>query len=266
MASTMIAYGEEDNIRECYENREFGKAIREIMRIADAVNQHWDKAKPWELAKDPAKHQLLHDVCSDCLDAFRILTFYLAPILPDTAANVAKLFGFDSPLTWADLHKSVTKIAPYQHLMTRVDAKQLDALFEPPSAAPAAVAAKSQKGTAVEANAAEQSGTISIDEFAKLDLRIARIANAEHVEGADKLIKLTLDMGAMGTKQVFAGIKSAYDPENLKGRLTVMVANLAPRKMKFGLSEGMVLAASGEKPGIFLLSPDSGAEPGMKVK
>jgi methionyl-tRNA synthetase len=118
----------------------------------------------------------------------------------------------------------------------------------------------------VEPNAVEQSNTINIDDFSKVDLRIARIANAEHVEGADKLIKLTLDVGAMGTKQVFAGIKSAYDPENLKGRLTVVVANLAPRKMKFGLSEGMVLAASGEKPGIFLLSPDSGAEPGMKVK
>ena len=150
--------------------------------------------------------------------------------------------------------------------MTRVDAKQLDALFEPPGTAPTTTPAKTQKGSTVAETGAGEASTIGIDDFSKVDLRIARIANAEHVDGADKLLKLTLDVGSLGTKQVFAGIKSAYDPETLKGRLTVMVANLAPRKMKFGLSEGMVLAASGDQPGIFLLSPDSGAQPGMKVK
>ena len=154
--------------------------------------------------------------------------------------------------------------------MTRIDMKQIDALVEanretlqPAPRSPAAGQTQKQEN-AVEA--ATENQTISIDDFAKIDLRIARIANAEHVEGADKLLKLTLDVGALGTKQVFAGIKSAYDPETLKGRLTVMVANLTPRKMKFGMSDGMVLAASGDQPGLYLMSPDSGAEPGMKVK
>jgi methionyl-tRNA synthetase len=262
-----VAHSWSKEIAEAYNGREFGRALRLIMQLADFANALFDGHKPWELAK---QQQLLklQQVCSVALELFRVLSIYLRPVLPQLAEKAFRFMNLPVQ-SWSDVDRSFPtrhRINKYEHLMTRVDAKQLDALFEPPSAAPAAVAAKPQKGTAVEANAAEQSGTISIDEFAKLDLRIARIANAEHVEGADKLIKLTLDVGAMGTKQVFAGIKSAYDPENLKGRLTVMVANLAPRKMKFGLSEGMVLAASGEKPGIFLLSPDSGAEPGMKVK
>jgi len=273
-AATAVAYGSEELIRECYEEREYGKAIREIMRVADVINQRWDKAKPWELAKDRSQHSVLHDVCSDCLDAFGILTLYLAPVLPDTAAKAAKLLGIPGEFRWADLRRPISQIRPYEHLMGRVEPEMLDLLFEPggdaaqktpPSPStdggPSAAAAKGQKGASV-----EQANTISIDDFSKVDLRVARIANAERVEGADKLLKLTLDVGPLGTKQVFAGIKSAYDPESLKGRLTVMVANLSPRKMKFGLSEGMVLAASGDKPGIYLLSPDAGAEPGMKVK
>jgi methionyl-tRNA synthetase len=256
-----------ESVRQSFDAREFGKALREIMASADRINQAFDAAQPWVLAKEPSHRTELQNVCSRALHGFKILSVLLAPVVPETAKRIAhEFFGLGRDFVWSDAEVPPTHIQPYQHLMTRVDAKQLDALFEPPAAAPAAAPAKAQKGTAVEANAAEQPGTISIDEFAKLDLRIARIANAEHVEGADKLIKLTLDVGAIGTKQVFAGIKSAYDPEKLKGRLTVMVANLAPRKMKFGLSEGMVLAASGDKAGIFLLSADSGAEPGMKVK
>ena len=155
-------------------------------------------------------------------------------------------------------------ISRYSHLMTRVDTKQLDALFDIPAEEPVKEKKKVTEQTTAPAPATD--GTIAIDDFAKIDLRIARIVKAEHVEGADKLLKLTLDVGELGTRQVFAGIKSAYDPARLEGRLTVVVANLAPRKMKFGLSEGMVLAASGEGPGIFLLAPDTGALPGMRVK
>jgi methionyl-tRNA synthetase len=425
--ATAAAYASEELIRECYEEREYGKAIREIMRVADVINQRWDKARPWELAKDRSQHALLHDVCSDCLDAFRVLTFYLAPVLPETAAKAARLFGLPSDFRWANLRQSSLQVQPYEHLMGRVEAKMLDKLLDIPSESGSTThpppsgrgdggegknldkhkkaalpdelltfarelrqkqtdaeqfiwfllrdrrfgrvkfrrqhpfespagkyildfyahdlklaveldgsqhhqqAERDQIRASALANAgievlriwdndvlqnteavlqslwnkimektpsppaplptgegfvqsAPKAGSenpplskgegkstgadapIKIDDFAKVDLRIARIVNAEHVEGADKLLKLTLDVGALGTRQVFAGIKAAYAPESLNGRLTVVVANLAPRKMKFGLSEGMVLAASGEGPGVYLLSPDSGAEPGMKVK
>jgi methionyl-tRNA synthetase len=235
-------------IAEAYEQREFGKVIRETMRLADAVNQRYDQRKPWELAKDPAKREELHRVCSDAIQAFFVLTVYLAPILPATAARVAReLFGIDRALKFTDHRQRPARIQPFKHLITRVEEAQLDALFEPPQ----------------EKNAVDP--TITIDDFNKLDLRVARIARAEQVEGADKLVKLTLELGD-GTRTVFAGIKSDYAPEKLEGRLAVLVANLAPRKMKFGVSEGMVLAASGDGPGIFLVSPDAGARPGMRVK
>src|SRR5215469_7898707 len=260
-ASTMVAHGSQEEIAQAYANREYGKAIREIMRIADHINEQFDKHKPWELAKDPAKSQVLHEVCSDAIDAFRILTYYLAPILPSTSEQVAKMLGLRAPLRWQDLTAPIATIQPYQHLLSRVDPKQIDALFDVPDSAPPPQPAAEASGRA----------TISIDDFGKVDLRIARIVNAEHVGGADKLLKLTLDIGetengAPRHRVVFAGIKSAYSPEDLVGRLTPMVANLAPRKMKFGVSEGMVLAASGEGPGIYLLAPDSGAQPGMRVK
>jgi methionyl-tRNA synthetase len=192
----------------------------------------------------------------------------LAPVLPAVAAQVAQqLFGLDRQFRWSDAAVLPERINPYQHLMTRVDPKQLDALLDSDSApAPAPTAAAAAGKTAPAASAGDTTGaaTISIDEFNRLDLRVARIVNAEIVAGADKLLKLTLDLGSE-TRTVFAGIKSAYDPQALKGRLTVMVANLAPRKMKFGVSEGMVLAASGEAPGLYLLSPDSGATPGMRI-
>jgi methionyl-tRNA synthetase len=244
-----VAVASADQIKEAYEAREFGKVIREVMRVADIVNQRYDQAKPWELAKDPAKRTELHRVCSDAIDAFFVLTVYLAPILPATARRAAQeLFGLDRELTFEDCKFLPDRIRPFKHLINRVEEKQLDALFQ---------IAEEKKPV---------DDTISIDDFNKLDLRVARIAKAEAVEGADKLLRLTLDLGE-GTRTVFAGIKSAYAPEKLEGRLAVVVANLAPRKMKFGVSEGMVLAASAEgEAGIFLISPDSGAKPGMRVK
>jgi methionyl-tRNA synthetase len=183
---------------------------------------------------------------------------------------VEEFLNLDKPLTWDDLEKPLKgnhRVKKYKHLMTRVEEKQLDALFEIEKDTPKVTTAPSPQPSP-STREGKVSGTpqISIDDFTKIDLRVAKITMAEHVEGADKLLKLTLDVGELGTRQVFAGIKSAYDPATLVGRLTVVVANLAPRKMKFGLSEGMVLAASGDAPGIFLLSPDAGAAPGMKVK
>ena len=254
-----------------YDAREYGKALREVMRLVDEINAWIDGAKPWELARNPERDAELHAISSQIINVFRLLTVLVKPVLPRLARDVEPFLNSEV-LEWRSLDTLLAaghQIRPYTHLMTRVDTKQVAALvaanresLQPASDVPQTPAKKQEK--AVETSAEPQ--TISIDDFAKIDLRIARIANAEHVEGADKLLKLTLDVGALGTKQVFAGIKSAYDPERLKGRLTVMVANLAPRKMKFGLSEGMVLAASGDAPGIYLLAPDSGAEPGMKVK
>ena len=260
--STAVALAAADEIAGFIEEREYGKALREIMRIADFANEHFDKHKPWELAKDPASRDLLHAVCSDVIGCFRALTIYLAPVLPATAERVAReLFGMPRGFKWDDLRAPLERIAPYKHLMTRVDAKQLDALFEPP--APPAEEKLLPGGAPI-------GETATIDDFARLDLRIARIVNAEAVDGSDKLLKLTLDVGEGRHRTVFAGIKSAYRPEALIGKLTAMVANLAPRKMKFGVSEGMVLAASHadekKQPGIFLLEPHGGAQPGMRVK
>ena len=260
--SLAVALASADDIAMQLDQREFGKALREIMRIADYANEHFDRMKPWELAKDPASRDLLQGVCSDVLRCFRVLTIYLAPILPATSERVAReLFGMNRPFAWSDLTAAPERIAPYKHLMTRVETKQIDALFEPPAEAEPA---RPLPGGAAIAD------TITIDDFAKLDFRIARIVTASHVEGSDKLLKLTLDAGEGRERTVFSGIKSAYKPEDLVGRLTVLVANLAPRKMKFGVSEGMVLAAShaDEKsnPGIFLLDPHPGAQPGMRVK
>jgi methionyl-tRNA synthetase len=246
-----------------YDSREFGRAMREIMSVADRINQEFDAHQPWVLAKDPVRSAQLQDVCSRALAGFQLLTVLLAPVLPKTAETVAReLFGLDRSLQWTDAGELPVRINPYRHLMTRVDPKQVNALFASEPGAAAAPKPTAAKPAAPPAAAGV--ATISIDDFKRVDLRVARIVNAEHVEGADKLLKLTLDIGTE-TRTVFAGIKSAYDPEALKGRLTVMVANLAPRKMKFGMSEGMVLAASGETPGVFLLSPDSGATPGMRV-
>ncbi len=252
-------------VRDLYERRMYGAAIREVMLCLDEVNQFVDNAKPWELAKksDETNTRTLHWVCSEAIQMFRLATIYLKPILPDLATHVERFLGVAS-LQWKDAETLLPenhRIATYSHLMTRVEEKQLDALFD--VSKEATMTAPSPQPSP--AKAGEGENPISIDDFNKVDLRIARIVKAEHVDGADKLLKLTLDAGN-GARTVFAGIKSAYDPAKLEGRLTVMVANLAPRKMKFGVSEGMVLAASGDGPGVFILSPDSGAQPGMKVK
>jgi methionyl-tRNA synthetase len=251
-------------IRDAYEAREFGKAIRLVMQAADGINQHFDSIKPWELAKKDSagNRDELHTACSGCLRGFQYLTMWLKPVLPELASQAEAFLGCGS-LSWTNDLPPLQRIRTYRHLMQRVEEKQLDALFD---IAPAQSAkAKTMTDTPGGPAGTSSSGTITIEDFNKLDLRIAKIVKAEAVEGADRLLKLTLDLGD-GSKTVFAGIKTAYDPAQLEGRLTVVVANLAPRKMKFGVSEGMVLAASGEGPGIYLLSPDSGARPGMKVK
>ncbi|MBI3935652.1 MAG: methionine--tRNA ligase, partial [Betaproteobacteria bacterium] len=264
-----------------YANREFGKAVREIMRLADLANQYVDRKKPWDLAKLSGRREELQQVCSLCINLFWLLTVYLRPILPNVARRVRDFLDLsDAQMQW-NQHAVLPaghKINSYKHLVTRVDRKQIDALIEanmetlkpaiPPSPPEGEGLVHSQIRHAEHQVHAEEkveiAPTIMIEDFAKLDLRVARIVNAEHVAGADKLLKLTLDLGGE-TRTVFAGIKTAYDPEKLKGRLTVMVANLAPRKMKFGVSEGMVLAAEGGG-GLYLLGPDEGASPGMRVK
>lgn len=251
-----------------FEARDYGKAIREIMAAADATNAYVAMTAPWNVAKDEDRRAELQTICSTALYDFYVISILLQPILPRVSARVAKeLFGLDRDFQWDDLAQVPEHINIYKHLMTRVEQKQIDALvaanrdsLQATQPAAAAVPAK------LEAKPAEEkSETISIDDFMKVDLRVAKIVNAEHVEGADKLLKLTLSLGD-DQRQVFAGIKSAYQPEQLVGRLTVMVANLAPRKMKFGMSEGMVLAAGPGGKDIFLLAPDDGAAPGMKVK
>ncbi|MBQ0941934.1 methionine--tRNA ligase [Ideonella sp. 4Y16] len=242
-----------------YEEREFGKALREIMALADKVNEYVDTHKPWELARKDGADAALHDVCSTCIEAFRLLSIYLKPVLPVLVAQVEAFLKVE-PFSFADAARSLGGhvIGEYKHLMQRVDAKLLDELLAPPPA------------PKVVPGGEELAPEIKIDDFTKVDLRIARIVNAEPVEGSDKLLRLTLDVGEGRTRNVFSGIKSAYRPEDLVGKLTVMVANLAPRKMKFGVSEGMVLAAShaDEKahPGIFVLEPFPGAQPGMRVR
>jgi methionyl-tRNA synthetase len=244
-----------------YEEREYAKALREVMLLADKVNSYVDQNKPWELSKQEGQEVRLHDVCTACIEAFRLLTLQLKPVLPALAAQVEAFLNV-SPFTFAQAQKLLGAghaINAYQHLMQRVTPEQLEALFEPP----VVVEEKLIPG------GEEIAPTISIDDFAKVDLRIAEIVNCEPVEGSVKLLRLTLNVGEGKTRNVFSGIASMYKPEDLIGKLTVLVANLAPRKMKFGISEGMVLAAShaDEKaePGIHVLHPWPGAKPGMRI-
>ncbi|MFY9479846.1 MAG: methionine--tRNA ligase [Aquabacterium sp.] len=251
-------------IVELYEQRDYGKALREIMLLADRINEYVDANKPWELAKQEGQDARLHEVCSVCIEAFRILTIYLKPVLPSLAEQVEAFLNVP-PMSMAKSQEllGVHTIGDYKHLMQRVDAKMLEALLEKPEPVAAVVEAVKPGGEDI-------APTITIDDFTKIDLRIAKIVNAEHVEGSTKLLRLTLDVGEGRTRNVFSGIKEAYQPEDLIGKHTVMVANLAPRKMKFGVSEGMVLAAShaDEKgiPGIYVLEPVAGAQPGMRVR
>ena len=255
-------------IAKAYETRDYSRALREIMRLADLANADVAEAAPWVVAKqegDEAQAKL-HADCSSALEMFRLLTLYLKPALPDLAVNIERFLNI-APLTWVSVNDSFADghaINEYSHLITRIDPKHIEAMTE-------ANKESLQQSSPAVANVAlgvsENAGDyISIDDFTKVDLRIAKIVNAEHVEGAERLLRLSLDVGEGNPRQVFAGIKSAYDPAILVGRLTVMVANLAPRKMKFGMSEGMVLAASDERGGPFILSPDAGAEAGMRVK
>ncbi len=252
-----------ESVRADFEAREYGRAIRHIMAYADRINQAFDAAQPWVMAKgigDASNEQkaALQDVCSRALAGFKALSVMLTPVLPVLTEKVAcELFGASQTYRWADAAQLPAHIAKFKHLMQRVEPKMLDDLFEPP-----VVAAPTPGGQAI-------AETIDIKDFGKVDLRIAKIISCEAVEGSDKLLRLTLDAGEGRHRQVFSGIKSAYTPEDLVGKLTVLVANLAPRKMRFGLSEGMVLAASHEDEsvdsGLYILEPWPGAQPGMRI-
>ena len=265
-----------------YENREYGKALREVSNLLDQINQYIDEHKPWELAKAPGNDATLHEVCSTALAMFWYASILLSPVLPETAVKVREFLNLSKEqMKWGQnaFFPAGHHIKPYSHLMTRADPKQLDALFDagmdaatlkstpagasaaaPPAASsPAAAAPAAGAGTAPAAR-------ISIDDFLRIDLRVAKVLDAQLITGADKLLKLHLDVGDLGERQIFAGIRSAYDPASLVGRLIVVVANLEPRKMRFGTSEGMMLAAGPGGADIFVLSPDTGAAPGMRVK
>ncbi|RZI64577.1 MAG: methionine--tRNA ligase subunit beta, partial [Variovorax sp.] len=263
-------------INASYEARDTARALRDVMALADKVNEYVDANKPWELAKKEGAEARLHDVCTVCIEAFRLLTLYLKPVLPALALNVEAFLKIE-PLTWEDAATPLPAghaIGDYKHLMQRVDAKVLEQLFEsnqPAVAVPAAQAAVEPIASDATLPGGEAiAPTITIDDFVKIDLRIAKIVDCQKVEGSKKLLQLTLDAGEGRLRNVFSGIASAYEPEQLVGKLTVLVANLAPRKMKFGVSEGMVLAAShaDEKaaPGIHVLEPWPGAVPGMRVR
>lgn len=258
-----------DAIAQHYEERDFGRAIREIMALADQANRYIDEKKPWVLAKEEGKEQEVQDACSVGINLFRALMTYLKPVLPQMAENV-EAFLNAGPLGWEALQQPLegTAINKFKPLIQRVDEKAVEALIEESKESLQQATAETEQksssnrvSTAIEPIADE----IQFDDFAKLDLRVARIIKAEHVEKADKLLQLTLDLGD-GQRNVFAGIKSAYQPEELEGKLTVMVANLAPRKMRFGVSEGMVLAAGPGGSDLFILEPHEGAQPGMRVK
>jgi methionyl-tRNA synthetase len=269
-----------DAIAADYDSREFGKAIRQVMFLADRVNQYVDEQKPWEIAKEPGQDAALQWFCTLYLELFRILTIYLKPVLPKVAEDVEAFLALAKPLVWDDVAtplKPGHTVQAYKHLVSRIEARQIDQLLEPPSEAKPE-GSKAAPGAAPDAPEFKLEpveppkppvllpigDTISIDDFGRIDLRVARIVDAELVADADKLLKLTLDIG-IETRTVFAGIRSAYTPKDLVGRLTVMVANLSPRKMRFGESQGMVLAA-GDGGAIYLLAPDSGAAPGMRIK
>jgi methionyl-tRNA synthetase len=259
-------------IADNYKKLEYSHAIRQIMTLADKANQYIDEKKPWALMKDPGRHQEVQDICTAGINLFRILMIYLKPILPSTAKQVENFLNIP-PLQWQDKDEPLLghKINDFQPLINRIDPKQIEALkmaaqqdIDKSASAPAQAAVTPAPAKEPVKEPAKEH--ISIDDFNKIDLRIAKVLEAESVEGADKLLRLKVDLGNE-TRQIFAGIKSAYQPDQLVGRQVVIVANLAPRKMRFGVSEGMVIVASdGESGNLFIVSPDSGAEPGMKVK
>ena len=245
-----------EKIAASYESRRYSRAIRDVMALADRANQYIDAAKPWVLVRNDDTRDQVQSICTQGLNLFRLLMIYLKPVLPKTAGNV-ELFLNVPPLKWEDAGQPLLnhRINRFKPLLTRIEDKQIEAMVEETRAEP------KLSGPPADMPVADQ---ISIDDFSRVDLRIARIVDASHVEGADKLLRLTLDLG-LDDRNIFAGIKSAYRPEDIKGRLTVVVANLAPRKMKFGTSEGMVLCAGPGGKDLFLLSPDEGAIPGMRI-
>ena len=253
-----------ESIANDFENRNYGKAMREIMALADKANQYIAEKEPWKLIKQEGQEQSVQDICTNGINLFKILIVYLKPVLPMLAGTTEKFLNIP-PLTWEDSQQLLLghKVNKFKAMMTRVETDKIDAMV----AASKEDLASSAPKPAVTGPLANNpiADEISFDDFAKVDLRIAKIVDAQHVDGADKLLQLTLDLGGE-TRNVFAGIKSAFQPEDLVGKLTVMVANLQPRKMRFGLSEGMVLAAGPGGSELFLLSPDDGAQPGMKAK
>jgi len=264
----IVAAGE--HIAEHYEKREYNKAVREIMAQADKANVYIDENKPWVLIKEEGREDEVQKICTQGLNMFRLLMTYLKPILPATAEKSEAFLNTE--FSWSSISDPLLShgINKFKPLLTRIEKEQIEAMTEESKDNMAAA----QEETATQAKTDTLTGPladdpiadeITYDDFAKVDLRIAKITKAEHVEGADKLLQLTLDIGGQ-TRNVFAGIKSAYKPEDLEGKLTVMVANLAPRKMRFGMSEGMVLAAGPGGKDLFILNPDEGAIPGMKVK
>jgi methionyl-tRNA synthetase len=249
----MVAAG--DSIADFYEQCEYSKAIRTIMNLADRANQYIDEYKPWILVREQGNEKEVQEVCSNGINMFRLLITYLKPVLPNMATESEKFLNVES-LTWDNRSALLVghRINKFKPLMTRIETSQVDAMIE----------ASREKPEAAAADPVNEVAEIEYDDFAKVDLRVARIVKAELVEGADRLLKLTLDIGSE-TRSVFAGIKAAYAPKDIEGKLTVMVANLKARQMKFGVSEGMVLAAGPGGKEIWLLQADEGAEPGMKV-
>jgi len=252
-------------IANAYEAREYGKAMREIMHIADKANQYIDTAEPWVLAKQEGKEQEVQDCCTMGINLFRVIISYLAPVLPQVAEDAASFMNIEN-FNWDAIQQPLLdhKINKFKPLMQRVEEDKVNALIEDSKATMAAATAKAPAAEKSPLDESPIADTINFDDFAKVDLRVALIAKAEHVDGAKKLLQLTLDLGGE-TRNVFAGIKSAYAPEDLEGKLTVMVANLAPRKMKFGMSEGMVLAAGPGGKDLWILEPHEGAKPGMRI-
>lgn len=258
-----------DVVADAYEKREYGRAMREIMHLADKANQYIDAAEPWVLAKQEGKEAEVQACCSLGINLFRVIISYLAPVLPEVAEKACEFLNIDT-LAWDAIKEPLLdhQINKFKPLMQRVDEKVIEELIEDSKQSLAAqpqVQAVKPAAEETELSKEPVADTIEFPDFAKVDLRVAKIAKAEHVEGADKLLRLTLDLGGE-TRNVFAGIKSAYKPEDLEGKLTVMVANLAPRKMKFGVSEGMVLAAGPGGEDLWILEPHAGAQPGMRIK
>jgi len=257
-----------ETVAKYYTDREYNKAIRSIMSVVDEINLYVDNAKPWILAKDQAKHEELHQVCSILINAFRLISIYLKPVVPDLITKIEDFLDVE-PLMWADLNSTLCNhtLKPYSHLISRIEPKMVENMLEINKANIDSTTNAAVQSNLVTTQYEAIAETINIDDFSKIDLRVAKIIDAKHVEGADKLLQITLDIGSE-QRNVFAGIKSAYNPADLIGKHTIMVANLAPRKMKFGISEGMILAASfdDKNSGIYILEPHAGAVPGMRVR